>query len=124
MTSFKLVYPSKIVSLGLVFLSSASYIHAMEQSITSDSVKDTSLVEALQKGLLERIDVLIAKDGTVIDSELDSEGNTPLHCAAASGQVDIVSFPLTRAAKIDAIDNDQRRETPLLSKCYLLKETE
>jgi ankyrin repeat protein len=54
---------------------------------------------------------LLIEFGSIINSHGNLDGNTPLHNAVLSGNVDLVNFLLVRGANINEMDNNQ--QTPL-----------
>jgi ankyrin repeat protein len=66
--------------------------------------------EAARQGNLEKVRALVDKDPTLIAAK-DKGGETPLHWAAFSGNIDLVRFLLEKGAEVDA--RNGRGLTPL-----------
>jgi ankyrin repeat protein len=68
--------------------------------------------DAAKAGDFETVRSMIQTDDGTLEAK-DDPGRTALHCAASSGNVDLVSFLLDAGSEIEATDN--RGNTPLLS---------
>jgi ankyrin repeat protein len=69
-----------------------------------------NIFEALRKGDIEAVKVLVEKAPTILDSR-DGDGMTPLHHAARDGNAVLVNYLIDKGAKIE-IQNNQGK-TPL-----------
>ncbi|MEK6322651.1 MAG: ankyrin repeat domain-containing protein [Acidobacteriota bacterium] len=63
------------------------------------------IIKAAKSGNLERIKALIGADPHLIHAR-DSDGSTPLHCAAWKGHQAVVAFLLSVGADVNAQNNN------------------
>lgn len=68
------------------------------------------IFDALRKGDVAAVKALVEKTPALVDAR-DGDGLTPLHHAAAGGNADLVSFLISKGAKLDTAD--VRAKTPL-----------
>lgn len=71
-----------------------------------------SIFEAVEKGDVEKVKILLKDNPNCINQRDEKSGFTPLHKAASNGQADICRLLIEKGADIHAIDNSQI--TPLL----------
>ena len=93
------LFPMKKLLLSLVLLLSAFPVSQAQD-----------IFEALRKGDIEAVRVLVEKAPTLLDSR-DGDGMTPLHHAARDGNAVLVHYLINKGAKIE-IQNNQGK-TPL-----------
>lgn len=71
------------------------------------------ILKAAKKGDLAQVQALVAKDRGLLAAR-DSDGSTPLHCAAWKGHREVVAFLLSAGADANARnENDHWGTTPL-----------
>ena len=75
-----------------------------------------NLFDAVDKGDIEKIKILITDDPGCINQKEEKSGFTPLHQAASNGQTDICKLLIEKGADIHAADNLQRTALHLLSR--------
>jgi len=74
---------------------------------------DQAILKAAKRGDVAALRQLIAADRALVAAR-DSDGNTPLHCAAWKGHVDAVRVLLDAGAHVHAKStNDHYGDTPL-----------
>lgn len=97
---------TKSIKLGWIALAMAlAAALAMSPSLWADEIH-----EAAKQGNLEKVRSLVAADPALVAAK-DKGGETPLHWAAYSGNVDVVRFLLDKGAEVDA--KNVRGLTPL-----------
>src|ERR1700738_1878168 len=71
------------------------------------------IISAAKKGLAERVKALLAADPELVHVR-DTDGSTPLHCAAWKGHPAIVALLLEAGADVNARNNNEHwGTTPL-----------
>lgn len=70
------------------------------------------LVEAVYRGDVDEIKLLVAKGHRVNSKDKNNDGATPLHAAVQTGNMEIVQFLLSSGAKINGRDSSKR--TPVM----------
>jgi cytohesin len=93
---------TRIKTFGLIALMVAL---AFAPALPADEIH-----EAARQGNLEKVRTLVDKDPALVAAR-DKGGETPLHWAAFSGNVDLVRFLLEKGAEVDA--KNARGLTPL-----------
>ena len=93
---------NKIKKLGCLALAAAL---ALSPALWADEIH-----EAAKRGDLEKVRTLVEGDPALVEAK-DKGGETPLHWAAVSGNLDLVRFLLDKGAIVDA--KNARGLTPL-----------
>jgi len=69
------------------------------------------IFDALRKGDVEAVKTIVEAAPRLVDAR-DGDGRTPLHCAAAAGNADLVGYLVSKGAKLEI--QDAHHKTPLL----------
>ena len=93
---------TKLIKLGSVALAAAL---ALGPALWADEIH-----EAAKRGDLEKVRLLVDRDPALVGAK-DKGGETPLHWAAFSGNLDLVRYLLDKGAAVDA--KNARGLTPL-----------
>ncbi len=105
-----------LVRVALVLLLTGTVLgcgsrEASDEDSANMVVAEHPLHEAIRSGDLDKVKELLASDPEALHRGDGALGETPLHQAAASDEVEIAEFLIESGADVNAMDN--RRVTPL-----------
>lgn len=80
---------------------------------TSRTPAEEKFVDALEKGQLDVVDLMLETGEARITMPIDSYGMQPIHMAAGKGNVALIELLVRHGADVNAKDNDS--ETPLMT---------
>ncbi|KAK4492048.1 hypothetical protein RD792_002838 [Penstemon davidsonii] len=84
----------------------------MGQGLSCKTGEEQGLFSAIQIGDLETVEEVLKRDSTLIHHSTVYDRNSPLHIAAANGQIEILSLLLDRSGKPDLLN--RHKQTPLM----------
>ncbi|KAL3829126.1 hypothetical protein ACJIZ3_017928 [Penstemon smallii] len=84
----------------------------MGQGLSCKAGEEQGLFCAVQSGDLETVEAALKRDSTLIHHSTLYDRNSPLHIAAANGQIEILSLLLDRFVKPDVLN--RHKQTPLM----------
>ncbi|XP_057772241.1 putative E3 ubiquitin-protein ligase XBAT31 [Salvia miltiorrhiza] len=84
----------------------------MGQGMSCSSSEEQGLFGAVQFGDLEMFEAILKRDSSLIYHSTVYDRNSPLHIAAANGQIEILSLLLDRSVKPDVLN--RHKQTPLM----------
>ncbi|KAI3461533.1 hypothetical protein Pfo_018196 [Paulownia fortunei] len=84
----------------------------MGHGLSCRTSEEQGLFSAVQLGDLEIVEAVLKRDSTLIHHSTVYERNSPLHIAAANGQIEILSLLLDRSVKPDILN--RHKQTPLM----------
>ncbi|XP_042012386.1 putative E3 ubiquitin-protein ligase XBAT31 [Salvia splendens] len=84
----------------------------MGQGMSCSSSEEQGLFSAVQLGDLEMFEAILKRDSSLIHHSTVYDRNSPLHIAAANGQIEILSLILDRSVKPDVLN--RHKQTPLM----------
>lgn len=84
----------------------------MGQGLSCSSSEEQGLFSAVQLGDLEFFEAVLKRDSSLVHRSTVYDRNSPLHIAAANGQIEILSLLLDRSVKPDVLN--RHKQTPLM----------
>ncbi|KAG8387826.1 hypothetical protein BUALT_Bualt02G0061500 [Buddleja alternifolia] len=84
----------------------------MGQGLSCRTSEEQGLFSAVQLGDVEIVETVLKRDPTLIHHSTVYDRNSPLHIAAANGQIEILSLLLDRSLKPDLLN--RHKQTPLM----------
>ncbi|KAG6415056.1 hypothetical protein SASPL_122458 [Salvia splendens] len=84
----------------------------MGQGMSCSSSEEQGLFGAVQFGDLEMFEAILKRDSSIIHRSTSYDRNSPIHIAAANGQIEILSLLLHRSVKPDVLN--RYKQTPLM----------
>ncbi|KAL7085153.1 hypothetical protein ACP275_14G264000 [Erythranthe tilingii] len=84
----------------------------MGQGLSCASSEEQELFSAVQSGDTDIFQAILERDSTLIHHSTTYDRNSPLHIAAANGQIEILSLLLDRSLKPDVLN--RQKQTPLM----------